>query len=337
MRTRTLSDAERARIVGMREGGMKSSQIAESLKIPRSTVSTVLTKWRVLGQMTTLKPKPRPLKLSDRSMRDLGRMIHSHRRLTLAALAAKFNVHRHTMRRYIRRLGFRSRVAPKKPFLNDTHMNHRLAFAKKYRNWTVDDWKRVIWTDESSFELGKNSRRIRVWRKTHERYSAQCLAPTFKSGRTSVMVWGGFTGFHKSRLVFMPQGERTARDFVNNVYEGELSRFYFMHSEPHKLILMEDGALVHRGKAPAIWRSAHGMQKLDWPANSPDLNPIENLWHIVKDLLRHHQKPKNKEDMIQTIQAVWNDVSLEILQTLIASMPDRIQATIAAKGGSTRW
>jgi transposase len=71
---------------------------------------------------------------------------------------------------------------------------------------------------------------------------------------------------------------------------------------------------------------------MNWPPNSPDLNPIENLWKIVKDLLRYH----NKEEMIQIIQEVWTQVSQEQLQRLILNMPARMQAVIEAKGGSTR-
>ena len=79
------------------------------------------------------------------------------------------------------------------------------------------------------------------------------------------------------------------------------------------------------------------MAKLIWPANSPDLNPIENLWKIVKDLLRHRPRPRNKEEMAQTIQSTWDTISLEQLQTLIRTMPDRMQAVISARGDSTRW
>lgn len=122
----------------------------------------------------------------------------------------------------------------------------------------------------------------------------------------------------------MPEGERTASDFVRNVYEGTLSGFYFMHEHPQQLILMEDGAPVHRSNFANEWRKAHGIQKMNWPANSPDLNPIENLWKTVKDLLRHHNRPKNKEEMIHIIKAVWDEVSMERLQSLIATMPKRM-------------
>ena len=151
------------------------------------------------------------------------------------------------------------------------------------------------------------------------------------------MVWGAFIGFHKSPLVLMPEGERTVNDFIRNVYDATLSAFYFMHDHPHHLILMKDGALVHRSKLAQQWRIAYGIQKLNWPPNSLDLNPIENLWKLVKDLLRHHNRPRNKQEMMQTIEAIWNEVSMEQLQNLIASMPRRIEAIISAKDGSTKW
>ena len=252
-------------------------------------------------------------------------------------LAAQFHVHRNTIRTYIRRLGFGNQIARRKPYLTIDHRAKRLAFARKHRHWTEEDWKNVIWTDESSFELGKTSRQIRVWRKVHEAYESKCLAPTFKSGRSSVMIWGAFTGFDKSPLVIMPEGERTATDFVHNVYDGTLSAFYFMHDHPHDLTLMEDGAPIHRSKFTQQWRMAYGIKKLDWPPNSPDLNPIENLWKLVKNLLRHHNRPRNKQEMVQTIEAVWNEVSMDQLQKLIASMPRQMEAVISAKGGSTKW
>ena len=97
------------------------------------------------------------------------------------------------------------------------------------------------------------------------------------------MVWGAFTGFDKSSLVFLSQGKWTAADFVKNVYDATLSAFYFMHDAPSELVLIEDGAPVHHSKLPQLWRQVYRMQKLCWPPNSPDLNPIKNLWKLIKD------------------------------------------------------
>jgi hypothetical protein len=60
-------------------------------------------------------------------------------------------------------LGFGNRIAPTKPYLHAQHKAKRLKFAKAHVHWSGDDWKKVIWTDESSFEFGKNSRQIQVW------------------------------------------------------------------------------------------------------------------------------------------------------------------------------
>ena len=90
----------------------------------------------------------------------------------------------------------------------------------------------VIWTDEASFEIGKNSWQVKVWWRSYERYSWDCLAPTFKSERTFFMIWGAFTGYEKCFFVIMPSDRQTSADFVDIVYEGRLSGFYFMHDDP---------------------------------------------------------------------------------------------------------
>jgi hypothetical protein len=80
-----------------------------------------------------------------------------------------------------------------------------LIFAKKYCKWSTEEWKRVVWADEFTFEIGKNSRQIHVWKTADERYSSSYIVPTFKSERTSLVIWGAFVGGQKWNLVFMPK------------------------------------------------------------------------------------------------------------------------------------
>ncbi len=89
-------------------------------------------------------------------------------------------------------------------------------------------------------------------------------------------------------------------------------------------------------KATSTWFKDHGIPVLNWPANSPDLNPIENLWGIVKRKMRY-ARPNNAEELKATIRATWALITPEQCHRLIDSMPRRIAAVIQAKGAPTKY
>jgi hypothetical protein len=148
------------------------------------------------------------------------------------------------------------------------------------------------------------------------------------------MVWGAFQSNQKNTLVKMDKNRRTAIDFVDQVYEGELEMFW---ANIGAGILMEDGAPIHRSNAPKEWWKERAILKLVWPANSPDLNPIEHVWAKMKADIVKLPKAKNEEEMWAQLQKSWSNIDGNWLQSLVDSMPDRMAAVIAAKGGSTRW
>ena len=153
------------------------------------------------------------------------------------------------------------------------------------------------------------------------------------------MIYAGFAGPDKSNLIFMPKGKRKAVDFVRLCYEGEdgLQAFCNCINIPDA-ILMEDGAPVHRSTVSKIWCKTQGLEKLNWPANSPDLNLIENVWDLLKDAIQHHHvKPKNIIKMKEALKEEWDKISSGMLMKLLESMPERMKAVIKVKGGHTRW
>ncbi len=84
----------------------------------------------------------------------------------------------------------------------------------------------------------------------------------------------------------------------------------------------QDLAPAHTAKSTNSWLNDHGVGVLDWPANSPDLNPIENLWGIVKRKMRN-KRPKNSDELKATVKGTWASIPPQQCHKLITSMPCR--------------
>ncbi len=101
-------------------------------------------------------------------------------------------------------------------------------------------------------------------------------------------------------------------------------------------LFQQEFAPPHTAKGTKSWFNDHGVTVLDWPANSPDLNPIDNLWGIVKRKMRD-TRPNNADDPKAAIKATWVSITPDQCHRLIASMPRHIDAVIHAKGGPTKY
>jgi len=87
-------------------------------------------------------------------------------------------------------MGMRAVAKVKKPLLKPHHKSARMDFAEKYLHWTVEDWKRVIWSDETKINRFGSDGRQWAWKKKGERLSERLVQPTVKFGGGSLMMWG---------------------------------------------------------------------------------------------------------------------------------------------------
>ncbi len=101
-------------------------------------------------------------------------------------------------------------------------------------------------------------------------------------------------------------------------------------------IFQQDLAPAHTAKGTKSWFNDHGVTVLDWPANSPDLNPIENLWGIVKRKMRD-TRPNNADELKATVKETWASIPPQQCHKLITSMPRQIEAVVKAKGAPTKY
>ena len=102
-------------------------------------------------------------------------------------------------------------------------------------------------------------------------------------------------------------------------------------------LLQQDSAPAHTANKVRNWLVSNRIEVLEWPGNSPDLNPIENLWMILKRKVRLHQ-PKNMQDLIYNIKRVWcTEITAELCRKLVDSMPNRLKNVLKHKGFATKY
>jgi hypothetical protein len=131
----------------------------------------------------------------ERNGHYLIRTLKENRQTNLKELCDNFtqntniNISARTVQRYLHEQGFFGRARVRKPLVNEVNRKKWFVWAKERKGWE-EEWKNIIWSDESKFELFRGNGRRWVWRKPHEKYNPEYLIPTFKSGQDGIMVWG---------------------------------------------------------------------------------------------------------------------------------------------------
>lgn len=225
----------------------------------------------------------------------------------------------------------RSVIPRRVPKLTQTMKNKRLSFAKKHIQWSIEKWRRVCFSDESLFEC-KGAQRSRVW---HIKGSPVPIRQTVKHP-TKVMVWGMFCSKGPGKL-YVVEGNMNATQYMKVLETRAIPQIQEWYSNG-EAIYMHDGAPCHKAKVITEYLRSKEITTLDWPGNSPDLNPIENLWGVIKKRICS-QTTNTKQELISSIIRHWHrDATLlQTLTNLIESMPRRLQAVIDAKGGHTKF
>jgi len=236
-------------------------------------------------------------------------------------------------------MGYHRRVPRRKFAIRPANKPIRVAWCRERLGWGFDDWLRVLWTDESTFSTAGFGHRPWVTRKASEEYHADCVDETFESGRESQMIWGGFCGTIKSKLVFIPSKAKVDSSlYVTTIMYPHLVPFWHRCCEAYGWVsVMEDGAPGHKGFATQ-YRLRNGMESIRWPAQSPDLNPIEALWlDMENELGETWGRIADLGTLEMALNTVWRAIPNERLESLIHSMPARLQAVIDAEGEATRY
>lgn len=174
-------------------------------------------------------------------------------------------------------------------------------------------------------------------RRVGEEFNPECLVPTVKHGGGSIMIWGCMAADGVGKM-FVCDGRMDSRKYIN-VMENMLVpsfRHIFGETNMRNVLFQQDNAPCHKSALSMRWFVENNIDLFPWPAQSPDLNPIEHLWGILKRNIRKY--PTTSKDMLKTVlKQEWEKITSEKCRKLVRSMPKRIAAVIKAKGGNTKY
>ena len=334
---KSITAALRDNILAQLQAGKSARAVSQSLHVPKSTVGDIR---KSLGR--NLKPAKtgRPAKLSPAEKRYCVHSVTTGQQKSAVQVARSlihdFNVvaSAQTVRRVLHDAGLGAIEKESKPALSRVNIKKRLDFAKRHRDWTVTDWRRVIWSDESKVNRFNSDGRAWAWVRDGESLQDRHVKPTVKHGGGSIMVWGCMT--YQGPGFLCKIDNTLDSELYKQILDGELKDSIDWYKlDPKNVIFQHDNDPKQKSKLVSEYLGQQPYRVLQWPPQSPDLNPIEHAWALVKRRLNDFDTPPSGMlELWERIEHVWNHMTPADCQSLIDSMPRRIEALLKAKG---RW
>ena len=345
-----LKEADIGAIAALSKAGKLNIPISEQTGIPLSTVQMWTKRFRDNGyrDITPLhKKSPGPAhKLGPRTLAVLKREVDKSPRISARQLKERnpqllSHVSVRTVRRVLQRdLYYKYRCAWKKPIVTRRQMTNRVKFAKGRNGWSVARWKKVLWSDEAIFTVTGNRQGM-----VRRAPGSDPLNPKYLAGTTKhpdkIMVWGCFSYHGLGKLIVLPKNEMVNRFVYLDLLSDHLDDCFKQCRIPYTTgTFMQDGASCHTAILIKDWFDWVGIDYIkDWPGNSPDLNPIENLWAIMKARLKDCDT-SSVPKLEAAVRQIWSDLGSNdkhIIQNLALSVPDRLTEVITRKGRPTKY
>ncbi|GFS47903.1 transposable element Tcb2 transposase [Trichonephila clavipes] len=188
--------------------------------------------------------------------------------------------------------------------LTRQHRTACLQWWREHHNWTEHDWACVLFSDESRFSLSSDCRRQLIWRESGTAYRPENIQEKDRYPTCSIMVWAGIMINGRTRLHVVANGTMTGQRYIDEVLL------------PHDCL------------------DSEGIQRLVWPARSPDLNPIENVWDALgKQVAGRNYPPTNKNTLFRALTEEWDKLPQQLLDNVVQSMVRRVECCITLQGG----
>ena len=336
MGKRAVGPTKRAQAVALFETGINVTDISRQQKISRHCVTNATKRYDSDQIFNDRKRPGRPMKLNDRHIRYLKRLVKGESRLSASNTTANLNtslatpISSRTVRRCLKKLGYEYMVKVKKQYLTKKHREKRVTWCGDHQNWTKEQWRQVIFSDESVFYVLKRKNQVKIWRTNDELLLPECVEQANTGDGGKITIWGGISGYATTL-------SRTFQENMNSqlyadILEKELQKSIKKLPKNTNVQFQHDNAPWHCSDSVKAKLKKLKINLMDWPSKSPDLNCVENLWSIMDKRLTS-TPVHSKQELEERLQQIWDEIDIDVCVKLVDSMPTRIRKCLAAKGG----
>ncbi|KFM69641.1 Transposable element Tcb1 transposase, partial [Stegodyphus mimosarum] len=252
-----------------------------------------------------------------------------------AAQATGTTISRQTVYRRLRQMGLYARRPDKCVPLTATHCRLRLARSREHALWTPQQWACGMFSGESRISLQSDSRRTFISRAPGTRYHQENIIERHRYGDAGVLAWGGIILGSRTDL-HAQIGTMTSQIYRDVILEQHVR--LFRGAMGAQFVFMDDNARPHRANIVSECLQSEDITRMDWPAFSPDSNPVEHVWDMLGRRVTACQPPPTcLSELRRALRFVWCNIPQDQIDNLILSMPRCCTDRIASSGRHTMY
>jgi DDE superfamily endonuclease/Homeodomain-like domain len=274
------SPTKKAQIVLLRTQHVSEKEIAEKYSVDRTTVNQIFKRYKESKDFYHIKKESGcPCKFTTHEVCITARMLASTRAAhDVADLQRQHlpNLHADMIQKRLTKCGLKAYIHHTKPFLSNVHKKQQLEWAESHAHWTVADWKPVIFSDESKFNLFGSDNCHWCWRKPGEEFDEKYVRKEVKHGGGNVMVWGCVTAIGMGWIVKI-DGNMNGLLYTEILKDDILGTLKDLSIKKKDIYFQQDNNPKHTSKVAQEWFKKNKLDVLDWAPSSPDMNIIEHV------------------------------------------------------------